>query len=67
MNKNDDATYQSVTELAKELKLGLSNTYRGLSDGTIPGIRIGNRWVLPKAAIREWLKSAGGKLPSGRE
>ena len=59
----DTSIYRSVADLARELGLGLTNTYRGLSNGSIPGIRIGNRWILPKAAIREWLKNAGGKLP----
>jgi excisionase family DNA binding protein len=58
------ATYGSVRELARELNIGISNTYKALNKGTIPGIRIGNRYVLPKAAIAEWLKSGGKRQVS---
>lgn len=52
-------TYSSVRELAAELNLSTNIVYRGLRTGQIPHIRIGKRFVLPRAAIQHWLESAG--------
>jgi len=55
--------YPSVEALAAELGLSRSVTYRELRAGRIPAIRVGpRRFVIPKAAIAEWLKNAGGQL-----
>lgn len=54
--------YRNVDELARELGLGRLTVYGALRDGTIPSIRVGKRYVLPRAAIQEWLRSAGGQL-----
>jgi excisionase family DNA binding protein len=51
-------TYESVNALAAELGIGRQAAYAGLRDGTIPSIRIGRRFVVPKVAIQEWLKNA---------
>ena len=59
------AVYESVREFAGELGIGYHAAYKGLTDGTIPvGIRVGSRWVIPKAAVSSWLASAGGRLAS---
>lgn len=55
------AVYRSVESLASEIGLSRASTYTGLNNGTIPSIRIGKRFVLPKAAISKWLESAGRK------
>ena len=68
MKQNAPATtrpanvYRNVDELARELGLGRLTVYGALRDGTIPSIRVGKRYVLPRAAIQEWLRSAGGRL-----
>jgi excisionase family DNA binding protein len=54
--------YRNVDELARELGLGRLTVYGALRNGTIPSIRVGKRYVLPRAAIQEWLRSAGGQL-----
>jgi len=51
--------YRDVDELARELGLGRLTVYAALRAGTIPSIRVGKRYVLPRAAIAEWLKNAG--------
>ena len=56
------APYESVDELAAELGLNRAGTYKGLRDGTIPSIRLGKRFVIPKAAISKWLESAGSTV-----
>ena len=58
----EPATYSNVDELARELGLGRLTVYTALRNGTIPSIRVGKRYVLPRAAIAEWLKSAAGQL-----
>jgi len=52
-------TYDSVQELANELGLSRASVYAALRSGAIPSIRLGKRFVLPRAAIAEWLKNAG--------
>jgi excisionase family DNA binding protein len=46
--------------LAEELGIGRQAVYAGLRSGTIPSIRMGKRFILPKSAIQEWLKNARG-------
>jgi excisionase family DNA binding protein len=57
--KESDAVFPSVEDLARHLRLSRHSTYEGLRAGTIPGIRVGKRFVLPRAAIAEWLRTAG--------
>jgi excisionase family DNA binding protein len=52
-------TYASVDDLAREIGVSRHACYEGIKKGVIPHIRIGRRIVLPKAAIAEWLKTAG--------
>jgi len=55
----NETTYASVDELAKELRISRQAAYAALHRGIIPSIRIGKRFVLPRAAIAEWLRTAG--------
>jgi len=52
-------TYDSVEQLAAELGISRATAYVGLRNGTIPAIRLGKRFVIPRAAISEWLRNAG--------
>jgi excisionase family DNA binding protein len=58
--ETNSSVFLNVDELAKELGIGRAIVYRGLRDGTIPSLRVGKRFILPKAAINEWLRNAGG-------
>ena len=51
----------SVPELARRLDLGTESVYEAIKRNEIPHLRIGRRIILPKSAIDEWLKSAGGR------
>jgi excisionase family DNA binding protein len=53
------SVFGSVDELAQELGICRQSAYSGLRSGEIPSIRVGKRFVLPKAAIREWMRTAG--------
>jgi excisionase family DNA binding protein len=47
---HDRATY-TVSELTRVLGLSRAGVYAALKDGTIPHLRVGRRFVVPKAAI----------------
>ena len=44
--------------LAQRLGVSLAAIYAGLRRGTIPSIRLGKRYVIPRAAIDDWLRTA---------
>jgi len=52
-------TYYTPEELTDILPLGRSVIYRELRAGKIPSIRVGKKFVIPKAAIDRWLDTAG--------
>jgi excisionase family DNA binding protein len=56
------STYHSVAALAADLGLSERSTRSALRRGEIPHIRVGRRFVLPRAAIAEWLRRAGGTI-----
>jgi excisionase family DNA binding protein len=56
----NESTYPSVAALAADIGLSERSTRSALRRGEIPHIRLGRRFILPKAAIAEWLCSAGG-------
>jgi len=60
--RRNETTYESVDELAKELRISRQAAYAALHRGVIPSIRIGKRFVLPRAAIAEWLRTAGNQV-----
>jgi excisionase family DNA binding protein len=53
------AVYHSVDELARELGISRALAYAGLRDGTIPSIRLAKRFIIPRAAISDWLRRTG--------
>jgi excisionase family DNA binding protein len=53
--------YGSIEELAADIGLSRQATYAGLRHGIIPHIRIGKRFVVPRAAMAEWLRTAGNQ------
>jgi excisionase family DNA binding protein len=53
------STYPSVAALAEDIGLSERSTRSALRRGEIPHIRVGRRFILPKAAIAEWLRTAG--------
>jgi excisionase family DNA binding protein len=53
------STYPTVAALAADLGLSERSTRTALRRGEIPHIRLGRRFILPRAAIAEWLRTAG--------
>ena len=52
--EQDKQTY-TVPEAAKILGIGRSSAYEGAKTGQLPTIRIGNRLLVPKAALARLL------------
>jgi excisionase family DNA binding protein len=63
-NTENGSTYRSVAALASDIGLSERSTRSALRRGEIPHIRVGRRFILPKAAISEWLRSAGASPPT---
>jgi excisionase family DNA binding protein len=61
----NESTYCSVAALASEIGLSERSTRSALRRGEIPHIRVGRRFILPKTAIAEWLRSAGRSSLAG--
>jgi excisionase family DNA binding protein len=55
----NETVYQSVDQLARELGLSRQSVYVHLRNGKIPSIRLNKRFIIPRSAIEDWLKSAG--------
>ncbi len=62
----ETSTYRSVAELAVDIGLSERSTRAALRRGEIPHIRIGRRFILPRAAIADWLRTAGRRMPNGQ-
>jgi excisionase family DNA binding protein len=45
----------TVQEVADMLGLALHGTYTLLREGTIPSVRAGSRWLIPKTRFHAWL------------
>jgi excisionase family DNA binding protein len=41
---------------------GTNATYQLLRDGSMPSIKVGARYFVPRAALRRWLENCGGKV-----
>jgi excisionase family DNA binding protein len=61
-----ESTYRSVAALATDIGLSERSTRSALRRGEIPHIRVGRRFILPKAAIAEWLRTAGRSVEDER-
>ena len=49
----------TVEEVGRILGIGRNSAYAAVRDGTIPTIRIGTRYVVPRAALDRLLESGG--------
>ncbi len=50
----DRAVY-TVKEVSDMLSLSLGGTYQLVRDGTIPALKLGGRWVIPRKRFHTWL------------
>ena len=56
----------SVVEVAQLLSLSRGTAYALVRDGTIPALRLGNRWVIPRGRFHAWLDSLDAEQNGGR-
>lgn len=57
--KRTETAMYTANQLAMLMGISLNGVYSGLRAGTIPHIRIGRRFVIPKAAVDAWFLSLG--------
>jgi excisionase family DNA binding protein len=53
-HRPDRAVY-SVREVSEMLSISLGGTYQLCRDRQIPALKLGGRWVIPKARFHTWL------------
>jgi excisionase family DNA binding protein len=49
----------TVEEIAQRLSIGRQTIYAMLKQGILPGIRLGQRWLITRHAYEEWEKTCG--------
>ena len=49
----------TVEEIARRLDIGRLGVYTMLEQGLLPGIRLGRRWIVTRAAFEAWEKTCG--------
>ena len=49
----------TVPQIAKRLEIGRLAVYDMLRQGTIPGIRVGRRWIITRHAYAQWERTCG--------
>ncbi len=57
----------SVEEIARCLSLGRRAVYAMLEQGVLPGIRIGQRWLITRHAYEQWERTCGMRSAPGLE
>jgi excisionase family DNA binding protein len=45
----------NIREVSQMLSISLGGTYQLCRDGKIPALKLGGRWVVPKARFHTWL------------
>lgn len=52
-----EKTCMSVVEVASMLGIGRNAAYQLVNRKGFPALRVGNRWVIPVAALERWLEA----------
>jgi len=55
----------TVDEIARHLNIGRRAVYAMLERGILPGIRLGQRWLITRHAYLEWERTCGMRGSSG--
>lgn len=51
----------TIKELASYLKIAEKTAYRYVSDGIIPGFKVGGSWRFKRSEINDWITSRSQK------
>ncbi len=54
--ENNEKTVLTPYEVAAKLGISLPLTYKQLRSGTIPSVKVGDRYLIPQAAFDKWLE-----------
>jgi len=54
----------TVDEIARRLNIGRRAVYAMLERGILPGIRLGQRWLITRHAYLEWERRCGTRASS---
>ena len=49
----------TVEEIAQRLSIGRQTVYAMLERGVLPGIRLGQRWLITRHAYEQWERTCG--------
>lgn len=49
----------TVEEIARRLNIGRQTVYAMLEKGVLPGIRLGQRWLITRYAYEQWERTCG--------
>lgn len=61
MTQNENANL-TVKEMAKYLRIGISNAYRLIKEPGFPSVRVLNdRYIIPKDRLDQWIEERVGK------
>lgn len=55
----------TVQEIACRLNVGRQTVYAMLDRGVLPGIRLGQRWLITRHAYEQWERTCGIRADSG--
>ena len=58
-SKGEEIDVLTAREAGARLRLGRAALYRALQRGDIPGIRVGGKWLVPRAAFERFLERPG--------
>ncbi|RIH86111.1 DNA binding domain, excisionase family [Meiothermus luteus] len=65
MQDNKKLAY-SRREVAELLGIHLNTVDRYIRQGAIPARKLGNRWLIPAAALHAWLEGKDVQTPAGQ-
>jgi excisionase family DNA binding protein len=57
----------TVEEIARRLSIGRRAVYMMLDQGILPGIRLGQRWLITRHAYEQWERTCGMRSDQGLE
>ena len=61
---NQPSNRMSVEEIARHLNIGRRAVYTMLEQGILPGIRLGQRWLITRHAYEQWERTCGMRTDS---
>lgn len=55
----------TLNEAAKSIGLSRRSTWTLLNSGQMPGTKIGGKWIVPVAALQQWLAERAAEHTAG--